>query len=135
MKSVRKGQDRNGSLPRRRLEFNVIVDQVRRRKAEFIARLQKNLVPVGECLCYRGVTDHKGYPVMNFKYEGQPVQIGVHRVFAILGACRPIPRGMEAAHGDECKERTCVLHVSLQHYKVNAATWHKRKPSGQSKSA
>lgn len=137
MKRYKNGQDRNGSAARRQLEFDVIVDQVKRRKQAFITRLQSRLVStVTGCLYYEGAQDHKGYPVMNFKYRGQHVQIGVHRVFAILGACGPIPRGMEAAHADECTSRTCVRHVALQHYKDNASTWHKRsKSADRSKSA
>ncbi len=113
---------RTGCPKRRMLEFRVVVDQVKRRKEEFIARLQRNLTAQGECLLYGGTLDHKGYARLNFRYRGRHVTIHAHRLFLILRQCAPLPKGFEAGHTKGCVSRTCVRHVELQHYRVNAHT-------------
>lgn len=126
-KARRHGQSRMGNAQRRLLEYAVVCYHVKRDKQAFVTRLQRNLNPSGECLIWAGTLDPKGYGRVSFRFNGRHVLIGVHRVFAILKNCGPIPLGMEAAHGSECTSRACVRHVSLQHYKENAATWPKRK--------
>lgn len=126
-KRWRKVQDRQGSARRRRLEFDVVMDQVRRRKDAFEQRLQRNLETRGECLCYRGTRDHKGYARLNLSYKpderpARIVTVHAHRLFLILKLRRPIRRGFEAGHTDECAHRTCVMHVAEEHYSSNAAT-------------
>ena len=123
-KSLRNGQTRMGSARRRRLEFAVIQDQVKRRKAAFISRLEKRLRPDGDCLIYQGTLDHKGYARMNFRYQGGHVSIHVQRVALILQLGTPIPRGIEAGHLSECRSRCCIRHVRSEHYKENASTCH-----------
>lgn len=121
-KAWRSDQDRNGSARRRRLEFNAITDQVKRRKAAFIARLQRRLKQEGHCLIYTGTRDHKGYARLNVRYKGQHVSIGAHRAFLILQLGRPIRRGYEAGHSEICQHRACVAHLREEHYRSNAAT-------------
>lgn len=121
MKTRRHAQDRNGSAARRQLEFDVIRHHIRKNKAAFIARLERNCMWEGDCYVWVGRQDHKGYGRMNFRYNGRHIEIGVHRLFVILKTRAPIPRGMEAGHIG-CKNRLCVRHVELQHYKENAAT-------------
>lgn len=83
----RDGQNRNGKASRRRLEFNAVMYNVRRRKQAFIDRLQARLMPRGECLCYNGSLDHKGYArlTLSYKPEGadlaRVVAIHAHRLY------------------------------------------------------
>jgi hypothetical protein len=127
-KRWRSDQDRNGSAKRRRLEFNAVTDQIKRRRVQFMKRLQSRLVARGECLCYRGTLDQKGYARLNVSYwpdENKPSQrvtIGAHRLFLILKLGRPIKRGYEAGHLPICQHRTCVKHLREEHYKTNAST-------------
>lgn len=114
---------------RRRLEFRAIDYNVRTRKAAFMKRLAARCDNVGDCLCYRGTLDHKGYARLNLSYpasEGGPklgrVTIHAHRLFLILKLKRPIRRGYEAGHLPECEHRTCVLHLREEHYSTNAVT-------------
>lgn len=122
MKEYRRGQDRMGSKERRALEFAAIKDQVTRRKDGFMRRLQRNIEQIGECLCYKGSVDHKGYARLNIRYRGEHVSIHAHRLFLILKIKKPIPLGFEAGHLPECEHRTCVKHLRLEHYTSNAAT-------------
>ena len=119
IKRYRQGQDRRGNPARRKLEFDVVCDQVRRLKGKFIARLQRNIIAEGECLLYRGGRHVKGYTRLTFRYEGQHVTIYAHHVFGILMNCAPIPLEIEVDH--ECKNRRCVKHLRLIHYKKNAS--------------
>lgn len=121
-KAWRSDQDRNGSAKRRKLEYSVVQDQVKRRKVAFMARLTKRLKAVGECLVYQGTRDHKGYARANFRYKGEHVSIGVHRLFLILKLGRPIRRGYESGHLPECQHRACVKHLREEHYSTNAAS-------------
>lgn len=104
------------------------MDQITRRKAAFIDRLNGRLVQRGACLCYRATLDHKGYARINLSYKPDPsklrelISIGVHRLFLIMKLQRPIKRGFEAGHLPECNHRTCVAHLREEHYKTNAAT-------------
>lgn len=126
-KVYRQGQDRAGNRRRRRYEFEVVRDQVKRRKDKFADRLIARIrgLPNG-CVEYRGTLDHKGYPRMTFKYKGQHVNMRAHSVFAILMTRAPIPIGMEVDH--ECKNRRCVRHLRLIPYKENAANVEKDQP-------
>lgn len=118
----RSDQDRNGSAARRRLEFNAIMDQVKRRKEAFTRRLQGRLREVGNCLVYDGTKDHKGYARLNIRYKGKLVTMHAQRLFLILRLGRPIKQGHEAGHLPECQHRACVLHLREEHYKSNART-------------
>lgn len=124
----RSNQDRNGKLRRRRLEFNAIMYNVRKNKERFTARLQRRIVKVGNCLCYRGTLDQKGYARLNLSYKPEGatqrriVTIGAHRLFLIMKLGRPIARSHEAGHAEECKHRTCVAHLREEHYRLNAVT-------------
>jgi hypothetical protein len=122
-----RGQDRRGNGKRRHLEFLVVKDQVKRRKALFIARLQRQLRTINGCIVAIGTCSENGYPRMNFRYKGELVTIHVMRVIAILRNCGPIPLGFEVAHEDDCPSRTCVLHTRLLHFSENANTYHKRR--------
>jgi hypothetical protein len=108
------------------LEFNVIRYHVKRDKARFIARLERNLRHVGECIVATGTADRNGYPRMNFRYKGHHVTIHTMRVIAILRNCAPIPAGHDVAHSAFCFNRCCVLHTELQHYGRNANTYANR---------
>lgn len=128
MRLYRANQDRNGSTKRRRLEYDVIMDNVRRRKQQFMRRLESRIVRIGECRVYQGTLDHKGYARLNLSYKptedtpAERVTIGAHRLFLILKLRRPIRRGFEAGHLPECEHRACVLHLREEHYKSNAAS-------------
>lgn len=98
------------------------MDQVKRRKAAFIARLSARLRQAGACLLYDGTKDHKGYARFNVRYKGEVVSIGAHRGFLILSLGRPIRRGYEAGHSEICEHRACVAHLREEHYRTNAAT-------------
>ena len=126
MKSWRTGQSRNGSTRRRQLEYDAIMDNVTRRRDDFMLRLTSRLTPIGACVCYQGTLDHKGYARLNISYKPdssrrQVITIHAHRLFLILKLERPIKRGFEAAHAPECKHRTCVVHLREEHYKANVA--------------
>ena len=118
----RSDQDRNGSAARRKLEFDAVVDQITRRKGKFIERLTRRLESRGECLCYRGTLDHKGYARLNLRYQGKHVTIHAHRLFLLMRLMRPLKRGMEAGHLPGCEHRTCIRHLREEHYKSNART-------------
>lgn len=122
VKHWRSDQDRNGSARRRRLEFEAITDQIKRRKAAFVERLKRRLEQVGHCLVYKGTLDHKGYARFNVRYKGKHVSIGAHRAFLILQLGRPIRRGYEAGHSEICEHRACVAHLREEHYRTNAVT-------------
>ena len=121
-KRIRKSQSRKGNPETRKLEFDVIMDQVKRRKEAFAARLAKHLRTKGECRLYAGTLDHKGYARLNFRYQGRHVSIHAHRLFLIMKLRKPIPLEYEAGHEECCKHRNCVIHVRLEHYKKNAST-------------
>ena len=117
-----RGVTRSGSSKRRKLEFLCIRDQVRRRKAAFIARLEARTTHDAETGCRRyRATCSDGYPLITFKFQGQSLVMKVHRVFAILRNCAPIPVGMDVGHLPHCKNRDCVAHTQLQPVKENAA--------------
>ena len=122
MKDYRKGQSRKGNPERRALEYAVIMDQIERRRAAFMERLSARVERRGDCMCYRGSLDHKGYAWITFKYQGRTVAIHAHRVFLLIKTRKPIPLEYEAGHTAECKHRTCVKHVELEHYKSNAVS-------------
>lgn len=104
------------------------MDNVKRRKAKFIARLEARLRKVGTCLCYDGTLDHKGYARLNLSYlpggkgPAQIITIHANRLFLIMKLGRPLRRGFEAGHEKDCHHRTCVIHVQEEHYKSNAMT-------------
>lgn len=127
-KRIRKDQSRKGNPATRQLEFDVVMDQVKRRKEAFAARLTKHLRKRGECRVYDGTLDHKGYARLNIYYRGQHVTIHAHRLFLIMKIRKPIPLEYEAGHTEECNHRNCVVHVRLEHYKKNAATNGGKKP-------
>lgn len=122
MKRYRNGQSREGNKVRRLLEFEAIVDQVKRRKEAFIERLNNRLEKKGYCRLYKGNLDHKGYARLNIRFKGKIITIHAHRLFLILKIKKPIPLGFEAGHLSNCTSRRCVVHVALQHYKDNAAS-------------
>ena len=121
-KRWRNDQSRMGRAERRRLEFNVVTDQIARRREAFQQRLQRRIRPVGECFCFDGTLDHKGYARMNFRFKGEHVSIHAHRVFLIMKLGRPIRLGYEAGHLPACEHRTCVAHLREEHYKTNCLT-------------
>lgn len=122
MKRMSKGQTRMGSATRRRLEFEVVCDQVRRRKTQFVERLERRITKLGDCRLYNGtLSKPNGYPTISFRYKGQHLKIAACRVFVILSTCKPIPAGMEAAHVD-CKDRRCVKHIAPLPFQINART-------------
>lgn len=130
----RNNQTRLGLARRRRLEFSAVAYNVKRDKDRFTARLQRNLVAVGDCLCYVGTLDHKGYARLNLSYphtyrgvRRKIVTIHAHRLFLIMKLGRPLRRGFEAGHLPECQHRTCVKHVDEEHYITNAATYCRRE--------
>lgn len=119
----RRSETGHGSAARRNLEFEVLLDQVKRRRAAFTERLKRNLQNVGKCIVARGTLDHNGYPRMNFRFKGKHVTIHTMRVVAIMRTAAPIPRGLDVAHThpSECP-RSCVYHTELQHFSRNRAT-------------
>lgn len=117
-KIVKGWQSREGSPSRRLLEFEVVRDQVKRRKAAFTKRLKRRIMcRAGHAIC-KGNTDHKGYPRFTFWYRDRWVTILACRIFLILQLAAPIPKGREAAH--TCKLRRCVAHIESQPYTINA---------------
>lgn len=122
MKRYRLNQSRRGDARRRKLEYDVVRDQLQRRKDAFIRRLESHCVPAGDCLIYQGTLDRKGYARLNFKYKGAHVTIHAHRLFLILQLGHAIPLSYEAGHAKTCSSRACVRHVRLEHYKLNART-------------
>lgn len=126
-KPISHRQSRLGCPERRQFEFDCVVDQVKRRKQQFIERLERNIrhLPNG-CIEYWGALDHKGYPRISFRLNGEHTKVLAHRVFMIMMTCKPIPLGMEVDH--ECKNRRCVKHLRLKHYTENAADVKKAEP-------
>lgn len=102
------------------------MDNIRRRKDKFIARLNSRLEKRGDCLCYNGTKDQNGYARLSLSYKPdekrrQIVTIHAHRLFLILKLRRPIRLSHEAGHLETCEHRTCVLHVQEEHYSFNAS--------------
>lgn len=109
---------RKGSASRRRLEFEVVHDQLTRRREAFTARLERWVRPAGECRIWIGKpAASNDYRVISFKYKGKHVVIAVQRLFLIMKLGRPIRLGYEAGH--TCGDHTCVVHLEEQHYKDN----------------
>lgn len=109
-------------------EFDLIVRQVRADKERFIARLQRNVEVEGECVVWTGSCNNRGYPRMNLRGAGGTHhQLGVHRVFAMLQTCAPIPYGHEVDH--ECQNRRCVRHLNVVTSLRNKQLVHERKKS------
>ena len=112
---------RNCNPKLRQLEFEVVLDQVKRRREAFIKRLTQNLKSDGDHVLWTGSVNAKGYPRANFRYAGRQIRIPVTHIFVILQESRPIPTGYEAGHELWCHHRHCVKHVFLQHYVENVA--------------
>lgn len=139
-------KNRNGSARRRQLEFSVLVDQVRDRKADLIERLTRNVkmacgfdrcncseppmivpaLPVGPLLCsgqdacvvWTGAKGANGYGRINFWKRGHGhVAMRPHVVALILMLGRPIAKGHEAGH--TCGNRLCIRHVEEQRWEDN----------------
>lgn len=121
-KRVRQGQSRKGNAATRQREFDVVMDQMKRRRKAFQARLTSHLRKCGACMIYDGTLDHKGYARLNFYYQGGRITIHAHRLFLIMKIRKPIPLEYEAGHSKDCEHRACVAHVKLEHYKKNAVT-------------
>lgn len=116
---------------RAQLEFDVITDQIKRRKEQFMARLNRNIReepgPMATpCKVWTGTASGgkygKTYPVMNFRLtktsrDKSHICIGVHRVFLILMLGRPIGDGFECGH--TCHNSMCVTHVEEQTRQFN----------------
>lgn len=111
---------REGKIRRRKLEFQVVRDQIQRRGSAFYQRIRARLEQCGDCFVYRGSKNPNGYARVNFKYKGQHVGIDAHRLFLLLKLGRPIRLGFDAGH--TCGKRDCVLHIMEQHYTSNALT-------------
>lgn len=102
-------------------EFEIIVDQVRRRKKAFITRFLRNTRMDGPCLVWTGSANGSGYPHMNFRLPGpckrgdnsNIVRLGAHRVFLTLMLRRPIQPKHEAGHYF-CHNPMCVRHLEEQ---------------------
>lgn len=103
-------------------EFEIIVDQVRRRKEAFIQRLSRNVMVVQRhmpepCQIWTG-TSSRYYGRITFRLVGMGnrkeshVQLDAHRVFLILKLGRPIADNMEAGH--TCGESLCMRHIEEQ---------------------
>lgn len=122
-KPVREGQHREGNAARRRMEFEVVLRNVRERREAFIARLQRHVVTAPDgagCYEYRAAGDGRGYSKISFRHRGRHVVISAHRVFWILMSGAQIPLGMEVDH--PCCNRPCVRHLRLLPFAVNART-------------
>lgn len=119
---------RKCSVARRRLEFEIILGQVKKDKERFIARLERNIRREGDCIIWRGRKDTCGYGHINFRHHGKHHPIAVHRLFLILRLCSPIPAGYEAGH--TCGNRACVKHVQLQTWQHNMKMVHDKQATG-----
>ena len=101
-------------------EFEIIVDQVKRRRDEFIARLQRRVSPpvpnpeLGTpCRFWLGQVTPNGYGRISFRLPGREhTNLYVHRLFLILRLCRPLAADREAGH--LCHNRLCVVHLEEQ---------------------
>lgn len=117
---------RRGHPERRRAEFAAIVQQIKKNKPRFIRRLQGLIRADGDCLRFLGSHTKDGYGRMNVTYRSERgtrhIQIYAHRLFLILGLCRPIKMDHDAGHQELCRHRDCVLHVFEQHYAANCNT-------------
>ena len=111
-------------------EYEVICDQIARRKEAFIARLERHLIAIPNpklgtpCQIWTGqAAGRNGYPRINFRAlakKGAPrsvVQFGVHRLFLTLTLKRPIAPGMDAAH--LCHEQRCCSHLEEHSHQQN----------------
>lgn len=98
-----------------------MMDQVRRRKEAFTARLNARIEMRGQCLLYRGSLA-EGYPCINFRFKGQHIKMKAHRVFAILKHGAPLPLNYDVGHLPECPNRACVKHIELEHRYSNSYT-------------
>jgi len=96
-------------------EYDVLIDQVTRRHAEFWARIKRNLRIEGECRIWTGAVGSNGYPKMNIRLTKprRTFQIQMHRAFLVMMTNAPIPKDKEAGHY-QCFNRACVRHVKLQ---------------------
>lgn len=113
----RDAMNRSGKKSRRLLEFEVVMDQVKRRKDALIARIQRWTRAEGECVVWHGAHDGCGYGVLSFKYMRKHIKINVPRIVLIMQLGTPIPESIEAGH--TCGNRACIRHIEAQHYKDN----------------
>lgn len=102
-------------------EFQLIVRQVKLRKAEFTAKLIRHLRAVPNdrhdtpCMVWtKGYLQPNGYARTKMwdPEKKDYAYVYVHRLFLILKLCRPIAEGMEAGH--LCGNGLCVSHVEEQ---------------------
>lgn len=101
-------------MTRNEQEWAVILDQIKRRKEQFIARLERNVRKDGDCYLWVGRGHSNGYGEINFRIgTNKTFCIGAHRLFLILKIQRPIADGMEAGHF-HCHNARCMKHVVEQ---------------------
>lgn len=113
---------RRGKISRRKLEFAIIRDQMKRDSKRLYARLLRNIKQVGECFVYTSAINRDGYANVSFKYKGRHHSIHAHRIFLMFQLGTPIPLGIDAGHQFGCPHRNCVLHVFAQPFDDNALT-------------
>lgn len=107
-------------------EFLIVADQIKRRREQFIARIERFTRTDGECVLWTGSRTGRGaYPGMNARIPNVPradshFKLMVHRVALILRTGKPIPLDKEAGHF-KCHNPLCIKHVQLETRAENLA--------------
>jgi len=115
-------------------EFEVLVRNVRDRRAEFEDRLIRNLKAVPHelfetpCMIYQGARNNNGYARLTFWVNGRSEYISAHRLFMMLMLKAPIPEDREVGH--LCHIRACCSHLQLMTRTENLADRKRRRATG-----
>lgn len=91
--------------------YDILVNQVRRRKDALIKRLERNIRWEGGCAIWTGAKNSHGYGRINFRVGSKHAQFTAHAVFMTLMLKAPIPDDKEIDH--ICNRRDCVRHLQL----------------------
>lgn len=83
-------------------------------------------MPCG-CIEYAGAVNNSGYVKLNFRLDGQHIQVYAHRLFWVLHNGREIPSNMTVDH--KCQNSKCVNpeHLQLVTQTTNSRLVHLRK--------
>jgi len=96
-------------------------------KQRLQARLEKNTARMAcGCIEYKGATNNSGYRKLNFRHNGEHVQVYAHRLFFVLATGKEIPSHLVVDH--KCQNRSCVnpAHLQLVKPETNSRLVHSR---------
>jgi hypothetical protein len=97
-----------------------------------MARLSRNVQHTDTgCIEWAGARNNDGYAKLNFRMEGEHVQVYAHRLFWVLSNKREIPSHLVLDH--TCCNRACVnpAHLRLVAQKTNVRAIYQRRAANQ----